>query len=297
MHAVGGFGSLFSHFCQKDVVGLPKMSLGQKKVKNIITKRTGKPQNMQNKILTQTLNLRATRHSLQLEGRAAKQEMASRQLKSPRGIEGFAGKFSPKSFNPPNYIHQYDFYSLTNGKRWFWLSEFHFSQEQHAFCFLNFIFFPPEKTFFHFFLVILPSCSKLCQSSKRQCGFLSPHATCCFWVVFFPVLSFSLLVCLCLSQALFVVLVLCLLFLFFVLLVWWFVLFPKRLRVGIQRPQWGKKWKKHPWRLSKRLVVLTYIGGLSFFFLPYRFGGLGERGGIVLLHVNDPPFFHNPTFF
>lgn len=37
--AVGGFGSLFSHFCQKDVVCLPKMmSLGQKKVKNIMTK-------------------------------------------------------------------------------------------------------------------------------------------------------------------------------------------------------------------------------------------------------------------
>ena len=174
--------------------------------------------------------------------------------------------------------------SFFPGTKCFLLSEFHF-------------FSPQKKRFFIFFLVILPSCSKLCQSSKRQCGFLSPHATCCFWVVFFPVLSFSLLVCLCLSQALFVVLVLCLLFLFFVLLVWWFVLFPKRLRVGIQRPQWGKKLKKHPWRLSKRLVVLTYIGGLSFFFLPYRFGGLGERGGIVLLHVNDPPFFHNPTFF
>ena len=81
------------------------------------------------------------------------------------------------------------------------------------------------------FLVILPSRSKLCQSSKRQCGFVSPHATCCFWVVFF-LSSFSLLVCLCLSQSapvcscdvlffglLFVcsfVLVLCLLFLFFV---------------------------------------------------------------------------------
>ena len=28
--------------------------------------------------------------------------------------------------------------------------------------------------------------------------------------------------------------------------------------------------------LSKRLVVLAYIGGLSFFFLPYRFGGVGD---------------------
>ena len=46
--------------------------------------------------------------------------------------------------------------------------------------------------------------------------------------------------------------------------------------------------------LSKRLVVLAYIGGLSFFFLPYRFGGVGERGGMVLLHVNDPPFFTTP---
>ena len=45
--------------------------------------------------------------------------------------------------------------------------------------------------------------------------------------------------------------------------------------------------------LSKRLVVLAYIGGLSFFFLPYRFGGVGERG-MVLLHVNDPPFFTTP---
>ena len=46
--------------------------------------------------------------------------------------------------------------------------------------------------------------------------------------------------------------------------------------------------------LSKRLVVLAHIGGLSFFFLPYRFGGVGERGGMVLLHVNDPPFFTTP---
>ena len=124
-------------------------------------------------------------------------------------------------------------------------------------------------------LTVLPSCSKLCQSSKRECGFVSPHATCCFWVVFFPaclfvfvsgfvccscslfvvlviflsLLFFSLLFlffCLlflffvCCSCSLFVVLVLCLLFLLIVLLVWWFVLFPKRLRVGIQRPQWGK---------------------------------------------------------
>ena len=39
-HAVGGFGSLFSHFCQKDVVGLPKMmSLGQKSEEhNLMTK-------------------------------------------------------------------------------------------------------------------------------------------------------------------------------------------------------------------------------------------------------------------
>ena len=49
--------------------------------------------------------------------------------------------------------------------------------------------------------------------------------------------------------------------------------------------------------LSKRLVVLAYIGGLSFFFLPYRFGGVGERGGMVLLHVNDPPFFTTPYVF
>ena len=47
---------------------------------------------------------------------------------------------------------------------------------------------------------------------------------------------------------------------------------------------------------QKRLVVLTYIGGLSFLFLPYRFGGLGERGGMVLLHVYDPPFFHNRIY-
>ncbi len=36
------------------------------------------------------------------------------------------------------------------------------------------------------------------------------------------------------------------------------------------------------------------LGGLSFFFLSYRFGGVGERGGMVLLHVNGPPFFTTP---
>ena len=41
--------------------------------------------------------------------------------------------------------------------------------------------------------------------------------------------------------------------------------------------------------------MFVYIAGLSFFFLPYRFRGLGERGGMVLLHVNDPPFFTTPT--
>ena len=46
--------------------------------------------------------------------------------------------------------------------------------------------------------------------------------------------------------------------------------------------------------LSKRLVVLAYVGGVIVFFLPYRFGGVGERGGMVLLHVNGPPFFTTP---
>ena len=40
--------------------------------------------------------------------------------------------------------------------------------------------------------------------------------------------------------------------------------------------------------------ISLYIEGLSFFFLPYRFGGVGERGGMVLLHVNNPPFFTTP---
>ena len=126
------------------------------------------------------------------------------------------------------------------------------------------------------FLVILPSRSKLCQSSKRQCGFVSPHATCCFWVVFF-LSSFSLLVCLCLSQSApvcscdvlffvllfvcFFVLVLCLLFLFFVLTVWWFVLFPKRLRVGIQR-QWGKNTCED---CQKDWLYWPILGGYRFF--------------------------------
>ena len=66
---------------------------------------------------------------------------ASRQLKSPRGIEGFAGKFSHKSFNPPNYTNMI-FFSLSNGKRWFWLSEFDFSTRKTIFalwisCFLG----------------------------------------------------------------------------------------------------------------------------------------------------------------
>ena len=155
------------------------------------------------------------------------------------------------------------------------------------------------------FLVILPSRSKLCQSSKRQCGFVSPHATCCFWVVFF-LSSFSLLVCLCLSQSApvcscdvlffvllfvcFFVLVLCLLFLFFVLTVWWFVLFPKRLRVGIQR-QWGKNTCED----CQKDWLYWPILGVIVFFLPYRVGGLGKRGGMVLLHVNDPPIFTTPS--
>ena len=218
------------------------------------------------------------------------------------------------------------------------------------FSFLNFIFprknmsfafwisfFPQKKWFllceFHFSLVILPSCSKLCQSSKRQCGFVSPHATCCFWVVFFlsshflclfvcvclklcllflffvccscsffvalvllfvvPVLCLLFLFFVCCSCSLFVVLVLCLLFLFFVLLVWWFVLFPKRLRVGIQRPQWGKK---HLWRLSKRLVVLTYIGGLSFFSSLSFWGGWGN---VVAwsFYMLITPLFSQPHMF
>ncbi len=39
------------------------------------------------------------------------------------------------------------------------------------------------------------------------------------------------------------------------------------------------------------------LGGLSFFFLSYRFGGVGERGGMVLLHVNGPPFFTTPYHY
>ena len=84
--------------------------------------------------------------------------------------------------------------------------------------------------------------------------------------------------------------ILCLLFLFFVLTVWWFVLFPKRLRVGIQR-QWGKNTCED---CQKDWLYWPILGGYRF-FLPYRVGGLGKRGGMVLLHVNDPPFFTTPS--
>ena len=81
--------------------------------------------------------------------------------------------------------------------------------------------------------------------------------------------SFSVLVCFFVALVdLFVVLVLCLLvlcllFLFFVLLVWWFVLFPKRLRVGIQCPQWGKNTCED---CQKDWSYWPILGGYRFFF-------------------------------
>ena len=168
----------------------------------------------------------------------------------------------------------------------FWIS---FFPGKNALFFLNIFFSPRKDDFcfadFIFFLVILPSCSKLCQSWKRQCGFVSPHATCCSWVVFFLYSHFlCLFVCVCPR--------LCLLFLFFVCcscslfsLVWWFVLFPKRLR-----PQWGKTPVK---TVKKTGCIDLYWGVIIFFFLIVL--GVGwERGGMVLLHVNDPPFFTTP---
>ena len=45
--------------------------------------------------------------------------------------------------------------------------------------------------------------------------------------------------------------------------------------------------------VKKTGCIDLYLGG-NRFFLPYRFGGLGERGSMVLLHVNNPPFFTTP---
>ena len=43
----------------------------------------------------------------------------------------------------------------------------------------------------------------------------------------------------------------------------------------------------------KETGCISLYWGVIVFFLPYRFGGVGERG-MVLLHVNDPPFFTTP---
>ena len=47
----------------------------------------------------------------------------------------------------------------------------------------------------------------------------------------------------------------------------------------------------------KETGCISLYWGVIVFFLPYRFGGVGERGGMVLLHVNDPPFFTTPGVF
>ena len=66
--------------------------------------------------------------------------------------------------------------------------------------------------------------------------------------------------------------ILCLLFLFFVLTVWWFVLFPKRLRVGIQR-QWGKNTCED---CQKDWLYWPILGGYRFFFFLIVSGGWGN---------------------
>ena len=52
---------------------------------------------------------------------------------------------------------------------------------------------------------------------------------------------------------------------------------------------------KTPVQTVKETGCISLYWGVIVFFLPYRFGGVGERGGMVLLHVNDPPFFTTPN--
>ena len=136
----------------------------------------------------------------------------SRQLKSPRGTEGFAGKFSHKSFNPPNYTNMI-FTLWLMGKDDLGFLNFIFSQGKNGFCFLNFIFSAQKKWLllceFRFSWQYCQAAVSFAKARSASAdSFLHmPH------VVFGS--CFFLLVCLCLSQALFVVLVLCLLFLLF----------------------------------------------------------------------------------
>ena len=51
---------------------------------------------------------------------------------------------------------------------------------------------------------------------------------------------------------------------------------------------------KTPVKTVKKTGCIRLYWGVIVFFLPYRFKGLGERGGMALLHVNDPPFFTTP---
>ena len=41
--------------------------------------------------------------------------------------------------------------------------------------------------------------------------------------------------------------------------------------------------------------ISLYWGGIVF-FSSLSFWGVGDRGGMVLLHVNDPPFFTTPCW-
>ena len=73
----------------------------------------------------------------------------------------------------------------------------------------------------------------------------------------YPKITSFRAVCLCLS-----------------LLLWCLPMFgPSAVLVCPPTGCWSEK--QDEYKLSKRLVVLAYIGGLSFLFLPYRFGGGG----------------------
>ena len=44
----------------------------------------------------------------------------------------------------------------------------------------------------------------------------------------------------------------------------------------------------------KETGCISLYWGVIVFFSSLSFWGVGERGGMVLLHVNDPPFFTTP---
>ena len=45
----------------------------------------------------------------------------------------------------------------------------------------------------------------------------------------------------------------------------------------------------------KETGCISLYWGVIVFFSSLSFWGVGERGGMVLLHVNDPPFFTTPS--